>query len=235
MHLSRMPIPAPRRLPGAPGGRMVAVGTAVAGGPPHRSVREELPHTAPTLSQREIALLEHVVPSGSFATPLSPHDLRSGSVSGARRACSAFLSAESLPSADSADASAAPLFADFAGTTDSSDFLPAFMSALPPVAFADRSTDHSRCPAGHWSWKQTGSPGSRAWSFQACPGSSTPPCRRDARHIAVDGVAFPQTPQGRHTEWVISELNGWPACTSCRCYTHGVTAVSVRFKAGVTG
>ncbi len=31
--------------------RLIAVGTAVAGGPPHRSVREYLPHTAPTLSR----------------------------------------------------------------------------------------------------------------------------------------------------------------------------------------
>ena len=29
----------------------ITVGTAVAGGPPHRSVREELPHTAPALSR----------------------------------------------------------------------------------------------------------------------------------------------------------------------------------------
>jgi len=29
----------------------IAVGTAVASGPPHRSVRECLPHTAPTLSR----------------------------------------------------------------------------------------------------------------------------------------------------------------------------------------
>ena len=28
----------------------IAVGTAVTGGPPHRSVREALPHTAPALS-----------------------------------------------------------------------------------------------------------------------------------------------------------------------------------------
>ncbi len=30
---------------------VIAVGTAIAGCPPHRSVREELPHTAPTLSR----------------------------------------------------------------------------------------------------------------------------------------------------------------------------------------
>ncbi len=29
----------------------IAVGTAVTGGPPHRSVREVLPHTAPALSR----------------------------------------------------------------------------------------------------------------------------------------------------------------------------------------
>jgi hypothetical protein len=32
-------------------GPTIAVGTAIAGGPPRRSVREELPHTAPTLSR----------------------------------------------------------------------------------------------------------------------------------------------------------------------------------------
>ena len=31
--------------------KVIAVGTAVASGPPHRSVLEELPHTAPTLSR----------------------------------------------------------------------------------------------------------------------------------------------------------------------------------------
>ena len=53
--------------------------------------------------------------------------------------CTAFLLAESLSSIDSADASAASLFADVESTTDSSDFLLAFMSAVPPVAFANRS------------------------------------------------------------------------------------------------
>jgi hypothetical protein len=53
--------------------------------------------------------------------------------------CPAFLSAGSLPSLDSADASAAPLFAEFAGTTDPSDFPAACTSALPSETFADRS------------------------------------------------------------------------------------------------
>ena len=36
---------------GAAQGFGIAVGTSVTGGPPHRSVREELPHTAPALSR----------------------------------------------------------------------------------------------------------------------------------------------------------------------------------------
>ena len=59
--------------------------------------------------------------------------------------------------------------------------------------------------------------------------------RRRLANYAVVDVAFPQTSQGRRTESVISELNGWPACPSCRCYTHGVAVVGVRFEAGVTG
>ena len=50
-----------------------------------------------------------------------------------------FLLAESLPSIDSADGAVPSLFADVAGTTDSSDFSRAFMSAVPSVTFADRS------------------------------------------------------------------------------------------------
>ena len=36
---------------GYPKFRLIAVGTAVAGGPPHRSVREPFVHTAPALSK----------------------------------------------------------------------------------------------------------------------------------------------------------------------------------------
>lgn len=49
-----------------------------------------------------------------------------------------FLAAEGLPWSDSADASAASLFAGFVGTMPSSDFSPAFIPALPPVEFSDR-------------------------------------------------------------------------------------------------
>jgi len=63
----------------------------------------------------------------------------------------------------------------------------------------------------------------------------TPPCRYIACHDAMYHVAFPLTGQGRRTKVMISELNGWPACTSLRCYTHEVTLISVRFEAEVTG
>ena len=55
----------------------IAVGTAVAGGPPHRSVREELPHTAPplgiTVRRIRITLLAAHAPADRLAvTALSP-------------------------------------------------------------------------------------------------------------------------------------------------------------------
>ncbi len=94
----------------------------------------------------------------------------------------AFLLAESLSSVDSADASAASLFADVAGTTNSSDFLLASMSAVPPVTFADRSARRRTCRLARR--KPTGSPGSRVWSFHTCTGSQTPPHRGTTRHVA---------------------------------------------------
>lgn len=56
-----------------------------------------------------------------------------------KAACVAFLLVKSLSSVGSADASAASLFADVAGTIDLSEFLLAFMSAVPPEVFDDRS------------------------------------------------------------------------------------------------
>jgi len=44
-------------------------------------------------------------------------------------------------------------------------------------------------------------------------------------------VAFPLVGHGRHAKLVISELNGWPVCTSNPCHTHNVAVVSVGFEA----
>jgi len=205
---------------------MIAVGTALTGRPPHRSVREELPHTAPPLgpgdqSSTRRAHLSHACHRRCLA--------RSGAASGTSKTGITFPLGVPLSSTGSV-AGVPVLFVRIDGTMGTSDFLSAFMSTLPSLTFSDRSarrrTRHS-APR-----KPTGSPGSRAWSFQACSGSSTPPCRSPTCH---GRVAFPQPPQGRRTKRLISEFNSWPACTSRRCHTRGVTAASVRSEAGVTG
>ena len=101
-----------------------AVGTAVAGSPPHRSVREELPHTAPPLgitvkmTSSLPAVAARVDASHCPARcPVRPH-----------REC--FPLGDPLSSAGSA-IGVPVLFAHFAGTMGPSDFLFAFMSALP--------------------------------------------------------------------------------------------------------
>ncbi len=79
-------------------------------------------------------------------TPCNPLDLRLFRLRvRARLEGTVFLSAESLPSADSAIDSASPLFAGFDGTTLPSDFPSAFISVLPPVEFSDRPC---RLPSG---------------------------------------------------------------------------------------
>ena len=52
-----------------------------------------------------------------------------------------------------------------------------------------------------------GTPGSRAWNFDTCPGSPTPPGPALPCPDGESDVAFIQ---GRHPELLISEFNGWP-------------------------
>ncbi len=157
-------------------------------------------------------------------TPCSPRDLRWFRLCVRRKAfCSAFLLAESLSSADSADASAASLFAGFAGTTDPSDFLLAFMSALPSVTFADRSVV---C-------RIVGAETNRISRFSRLEFPRHAQVLRlrrvapAARHSAHDACCLPHVSTRSARETVISELNSWPACTPCQCYTHSVTAIGV--------
>jgi hypothetical protein len=113
---------------------MIAVGTAIAGRPPHRSVREELPHTAPLLSDDGR--------DESIATCRACNFARtawSGTVSGAIATRTQLLFGDLLPSIDSATG-VPVLFANFVGTTKSSDFPETCISAVPPEAFSDRST-----------------------------------------------------------------------------------------------
>src|SRR5262249_26516245 len=114
----------------------VAVGTALASGPPHRSVREELPHTALTSGVCDGQPL--------FAACRTHHNLCDSLPRLCVRhecACGAFPLVDLLPSADSAaNASAPALFARFVGTMRPSDSPQTCMSTLRPLAFFDRPT-----------------------------------------------------------------------------------------------
>src|SRR5262249_42529844 len=116
--------------------RLVAVGTALASGPPHRSVLEGFPHTAPTsgylTASRSIAACRtRHKPCDSLPRLCVRHEC----------ACVAFPSVDLLPSADSAANAPAPaLFARFSGTMRPSDSLQTCMSTVRPLAFFDRPT-----------------------------------------------------------------------------------------------
>src|SRR5215813_12376406 len=114
--------------------RSVAVGTALASGPPHRSVREEFPHTALTSGSSDGQPL--------FAACRTHHNLCDSLPRlCVRHECArgAFPLVALLPSADSAANAPAPaLFARFSGTMRPSDSLQTCMSTLRPSAFFDR-------------------------------------------------------------------------------------------------
>ena len=133
----------------------IAVGTALAGGPPHRSVREELPHTAPPLGDDGQDVAVPTCRRRQAVKVLA----RSGAVSGASATMTSFPLGDSLSSADSATGVPA-LFAHFVGTMEPSDFPPVCMPAVPSVRFSDRP----RTPMAFG--EPMGSPGSRAWSFR---------------------------------------------------------------------
>ena len=95
------------------------------------------------------------------------------------------------------------------------------MSAVPPEAFSDRS---------NMPWHIGNS-----WDLPVlAPGVSTHAqglrLRRVGTRLAfcvADRVAFPVTEPGRHAKMLISELDGWPACTPCPCHTRDITIASV--------
>src|SRR5262245_60566876 len=128
----------------------VAVGTALASGPPHGSVREELPHTALTsgssngLHARWDTDAVNRIRLSSLLLAVratNPVTRFPGSVSGTSVLVSRFPLVALLPSADSAANAPAPaLFARFSGTMRSSDSLQTCMSTVRPSAFFDRPT-----------------------------------------------------------------------------------------------
>jgi hypothetical protein len=145
----------PKRRP-----KLVAVGNALAGVPPLRSVREALPHTAPT-SGRAVP-----PPMAAVRTPV-------GSTRGTRHCVrhvavrQTFPLVDLLPSTDSAAAMGPALFARFVSTTRSSD-------SSETCMLADGLGPSPTVPRPDGTWESPRSPGSRAWSFQACTGSLTP-------------------------------------------------------------
>jgi len=117
---------------------VIAVGTAVASGPPHRSVREALPHTAPLsgVTVKTFPSLRAVL-AAFVEYSLNPAQ------SLVRDKRSKLPLSVPLSFTNSATA-VAVLFVDFAGTMGTSEFLLAFMSDFPSETFSDRSSD-ARC------------------------------------------------------------------------------------------
>ena len=135
-----------------------------------------------------------------------------------------------LSSTGSATAVAA-LFARFVGTTKSSDFPSAFMPAVPSERFSDRPRGRPRTTRGTDGI-------SRGSALGVSRHAQVLRLRRAGALLANSAEApccLPQPPQRGHTGLMISELNSWPACTSCRCHTRHVTVASVRFEAAVAG
>ena len=97
---------------------VIAVGTVIADRPPHRSVRAELPHTAPTLDDDD----QSRTLIGSVSRTLgSPRDLGFWRRVQSSSNCLTFSLVSPLPSIDSADSEPLSLFADFCGTMKLSD------------------------------------------------------------------------------------------------------------------
>jgi hypothetical protein len=150
--------PMPARMPS-----WVAVGTAVTRRPPHRPVLALLTHTVPTSEKgmpRSIAN-PHMLPR-HYSAPVF-----SGSVS-STGPCLGLPLADRLPSMPSAQRS------------------PVFVRALRRYYAVARLPDRVHLgliphrllrAARRLPRALPGSPGSRAWSFSACLGSSTPPGR----------------------------------------------------------
>ena len=103
----------------------VAVGTAIADRPPHRSVRAELPHTAPPLD----GWRQSIAAPRTLAKPCdTPYPFCAGGV----WLWPVFSLGRTLPSSLSAAAAcySAALFEGFIGTTARSDSSPPFMPVV---------------------------------------------------------------------------------------------------------
>ena len=128
--------------------------------------------------------------------------------------CCVFSLVSGLPSTASAG-DVSLLFGCFAGTTPLYDSPLPCAKDLSLIAFSLRPANCSRAA--------TGSPGSRAWSFSACLGSSTP---RGRAALALSRVAL--LPSG----W--PDAVSSPNCLISELHTLPTDAPVQRFKCGLT-
>ena len=107
---------------------------ALAGHPPHGSVRAAFPHTALTSDETVLGLRSSVP-----VHPATRATWCAGSVSGPVAIAKCFPWSAPLPSTDSAGGSGPPLFVGFFGTMGLSDSPATYTSDVWHLAFSDRS------------------------------------------------------------------------------------------------
>jgi hypothetical protein len=199
--------------------KRVAVGTAIAGRPPHRSVQALLTHTALTSdAKRRIArwsMEARLLPP--FPAPL-----------GAPRPIPGTCVARSVSGACWTDRSS-PRSAAFPPQPPPKVALPC--SAGSQVLCPSATPPPRACPHYGIAPSRTGlptaqarrrSPGSRACCFSACAGSPTTQDPDGACDGAPPDVAFPFCPQGRHPGEVFSQLDTRP--TDASIYASAATS-----------
>ena len=182
----------------------IAVGTALAGGPPHRSVRAELPHTAPTSGHERQASVGMRTPVTLPGVSCAVHSTRRpGSASGSRATgqncprSSAFPPAGPQPGGRGDATAHRQRVSNRALSVARWVHSPTIAHRIPPPGLVPRRSQvlcrcqtsgqrtrqdcgHRPCLTGpstaHGADRRAlpGSPGSRAWSFHACAGSQTP-------------------------------------------------------------
>ena len=158
---------------------------ALAGHPPHRTGRAELPHPALVLGKNvqqrfrtKMVSLSPTFRSCSSATSYPGLWLcvQQGAHSRTFPLTGGFPSISSNPF---------ELFGNFVGTTPPSDCLSAFIFDLRPQTSRSEPSSPSLS-----AWSQTGSPDSRSECFQACSGSPTAQSLLPTRLLARCSFAF---------------------------------------------
>jgi hypothetical protein len=187
---------------------MIAVGTALSGRPPHRSVRAELPHTAPTLDadwQTSRLVVRRAVHATWVWTGIRP-----SSGTGSGPVATAPRSPWSIPFPPPAPQAAARYRCSPAS--------PVLWDCLTPRRRACQTFGISPSLTDPLPWKKRMSPGSlgfREERFQPCLWSSTPwgSCRT-CRERSTSLLPSPRQDGVGLRKEMFSEFNTQPGCTS---------------------